>query len=382
MAPLFLKTSLDTSSVAKQGNILVVIQLSGGNDGLNTIVPYKDDLYYQARPRLHIPASTVINIDEHLGFHPALKPLRDVYEQGEMCIVNAVGYPNPNRSHFRSMDIWQTGSDADKYLPSGWLGRYLDSNCTGCNIPYHAIELGDNLSLALQGGVRDGFAMRDAEKLVKATENRFLKKLGQSYVPDPKHDHLNYLYKTMVEVQESAQYIAEKAKSGQSKSNYPQHAFGRGLQQIGELILAETATQVYYISLPGFDTHVNQASRHSRLLKIYAESVTAFIGDLKRNRIFDNVCIMTFSEFGRRVAQNGSGGTDHGAANTLFLMGGSLKRAGIYNRPPNLQDLDQGDLKFEVDFRHVYANILKEWLHADPLAILGLESGSFDFDVI
>ncbi len=377
MAPAFLRQLPSDHVVSRAGKVLVVIQLSGGNDGLNTVVPYGDDTYYKARPTIGVPADTLLKIDDHQGLNPALQPLQAFYDQGQLCIVNSVGYPNPNRSHFRSMDIWQSASDSAKYVQTGWLGRYLDSNCMGCETPYHALEMGDNLSLALQGQVLDGFAMRDAKKLLKATENPFLRRLGQNYQPPDRESHLSYLYKTMVEVQESAQYIANKARGGRSREKYPLHPFGKGLQQISELIMADAATQIYYISLPGFDTHVNQPSRHSRLLKIYAEAVSAFIRDLKSQRLFDDVCIMTFSEFGRRVAQNGSRGTDHGAANALFLMSGSLQEGGIYNDPPNLSKLEDGDIAYQIDFRHIYANIVGDWLGGSPQQILGMDRGEF-----
>ncbi len=364
LAPSFLRVPTSFELGSRVGNILVVIQLSGGNDGLNMVVPYGDDVYYRHRPTVGIPTSSVLKLDDHIGLNPALGPLMTFYDQGQMSILNEVGYPNPNRSHFRSMDIWQSASDASKYMQTGWIGRYLDSDCEGCEIPYHAIEIGDNLSLALQGESRDGFAMRDAKKLVKATENRFLRKLGQQYTPKEGDDHLSYLYKTMIDVQESAQYISEKAKSGKSKEKYPIHSFGKGLQQISELILSDAATRVYYISLPGFDTHVNQVSRHNRLLKIYAEGVSAFIKDLQRSQLFEDVAILTFSEFGRRVAENSSRGTDHGAANNVTVMGGRLKKAGIYNAAPNLTDLDDGDLRYKIDFRDIYTNILRDWLQS------------------
>ena len=366
-APAFVKTELSQGP----GKILVVIQLSGGNDGLNTIIPYADDEYYRARPSLGIAADQVLKLDDRLGLNPALEPLRSLYDEGSVSIINAVGYPNPNRSHFRSMDIWQTASDAHTYLSTGWLGRYLDSECEGCTIPYHAIEMGDNLSLALRGETRDGFAMRDAERLVRSTQNPFLQKMGQRYQPDGSHDHLDYLYKTMVEVQESASYLSEKARSSRSREKYPTHGFGRGLKQIADLILAGSNTRVYYLSLPGFDTHVNQVSRHSRLLKIYAQGMQAFTKDMRANRLFDDVAVITFSEFGRRVAENGSRGTDHGAANNVLLLGGALRKPGIFNGPPDLDNLDEGDVRFQIDFRSIYANVLQNWLDTDPTMVLG-----------
>ncbi len=358
---------------SRSGKILVVIQLSGGNDGLNTIVPFQNDIYYKNRPKLAVRKNEVLRLTDELGFNPALKSLRGLYDNGMMSIINSVGYPNPNRSHFRSMDIWHTASDSNEYLSSGWLGRYLDSDCQDCQSPYHALELDDSLSLAMKGKERTGFAANNPQQLLKATSNKFLKAVAQ-------HDHhheeqVAYLYKTMIDTQNSANYLAGKAKTHKSSVNYPNNGFAKDLKQIAELITADSDTKIYYVSLGGFDTHANQKSKQERLLKNYAEGVSAFVKDLKQNGLFDDTLIMTFSEFGRRVKQNASGGTDHGTANNLFLMGGQLKKQGFYNTAPQLTDLDKGDLKYEIDFRSIYASILDDWLDADARQIL---SGLFD----
>jgi uncharacterized protein (DUF1501 family) len=310
-----------------------------------------------------------LKISDELGLNPALNPLLEVFDQGELCILNNVGYPNPDRSHFRSMDIWHTGSDSDEYRQTGWLGRYLDSECEDCDLPYHAIEIGDNVSLALHGKFRDALAMRGPDKLSRAAGDSFLRNIGKKYTPPDEAD-LTFLYKTMVEVQESAEYITKKAKTYRSSFTYPNHAFGEGMKQIAELITADTNTRIYYISLPGFDTHVNQKSRQSNLLSIYAQSVGTLIKDLRSNGLFDDILMLTFSEFGRRVHENGSLGTDHGAANNLLVMGDQLKSPGIFNSAPLLTQLNEGDLQYQLDFRSVYAHILEEWLGTEPSSIL------------
>ena len=371
--PDFLKKTMGThSSLPKSRGhkILVVIQLSGGNDGLNMIVPYRNDLYYRHRPEIAIRPEVVHKLNDNQGLNPAMNPLAKVYQANEMCIVNQVGYPNPDRSHFRSMDIWHTATDANEHRSTGWLGRYLDSNCTHCEDAYHAIEIGDNLSLALHGRYRDGLAMRGPEKLKRATDNTFLQKIGRKY-RNRQPDDLDFLYKTMIEVQESAQYLTRKARTHQSRFTYPNHAFGLGMRQIAELITADTATKVYYISLPGFDTHINQKARQHQLLSIYAESVATFVSDLKSNNLFEDILIMTFSEFGRRVQENASLGTDHGAANNMILIGDKLNTPGFYNGSPDLMKLDDGDLSFQIDFRSIYHEILTNWLESDGDALLG-----------
>jgi uncharacterized protein (DUF1501 family) len=374
MIPSFLKGYSGSGLLSSRfGKKLVVIQFSGGNDGLNTIIPFRNDIYYQSRPTLSIKKDLVLKIGDDQGFNPAMEALRPLYDDGLMSIINAVGYPNPDRSHFRSMDIWHTASASDEYLSSGWLGRYLDNSCDGCANPYHALEVDDSLSLALKGNERNGFAMSDPNALKKATDNKFLKSISSH-----DHDHeenVAYLYKTMIDTQSSADYLFEQSKVYQSRQEYPKTPFGRDLKQIAELISADTDTQVYYVSLSGFDTHVNQKNQQERLLQQYAEGVAAFVKDLKQNRLFDDTLIMTFSEFGRRVQQNGSNGTDHGTANNLFLIGGNLKTPGFYNAAPDLTNLDNGDLIFQIDFRRIYATILENWLEADAGQIL---NGNFE----
>lgn len=354
---------------SRSGKILVIVQLSGGNDGLNTVIPYRNDIYYQQRPTLAIQKNEVLQVSDQLGLNPVLSPLQSLYDDGLLSIVNNVGYPNPDRSHFRSMDIWHTASESNEYLSTGWLGRYLDSSCQGCEAAHHALEVDDELSLALKGQQKKGFAMSNPQQLKRQTNNPLLKHLaGQNH-----HDHeenVAYLYKIMADTYSSADYLSEKAKTYSSKMTYPVSAFGKRLKQIAELISADTDTRIYYVSLSGFDTHVNQKNQQERLLKQYAEGMKAFVKDLKQNGLLDDTLIMTFSEFGRRVKQNASRGTDHGTANNLFLIGGKLKQPGFYNEGPDLSALDKGDLIYRVDFRDVYATILDKWLESNSRKIL------------
>lgn len=367
--PAFLKSMTAAKAEATQtGKILIVLQLSGGNDGLNTIIPHGDDIYYQKRPTLAIKPEEVIKLNEHQGLHPALKPLQSLYDKGELSIINSVGYPNPDRSHFRSMDIWQTGSPATENWSSGWIGRYLDHHCAG-KPAYHALEVDDGLSLAMKGKVRNGFAMSDANRLRQAVKSPRIQKLAK--VDHPAEGNLGYLYKTLTETADAAGYLYEQSRVHRATADYPNGAFGKDLKQIAELITADTATQVYYASLGGFDTHAGQKNRQQRLLTQYAQGVAALVQDLKANNIFDDVLIMTFSEFGRRLGQNGSGGTDHGTANNLLLMGGSLKKAGFYNDAPDLSQLRDADLIHQVDFRRIYAGVIDDWLDGESAVVLG-----------
>jgi uncharacterized protein (DUF1501 family) len=369
MVPSFLKSPLGDVTMT-QGKTLVVVQLSGGNDGLNTIVPYRNDIYYKLRPTLGLKKEELLTVSDELGFHPALKALRGVYDDGLMTVINSIGYPNPDRSHFRSMDIWQTGSSSADYWSTGWLGRYLDSDCSGCENPYQAIEVDDSLSLAMKGQSKNGFAVSNPQQLKKITDNAFLKKMAKIQTHQ-EEENVAYLYKTMIDTQSSAEYLYEKSKTYKSTVDYPDSSFARDLKCISSLMTAGTNTRVYYVSLGGFDTHAGQKNKHHKLLTEYAEGLAAFIKDLQRHQLLKDTMIMTFSEFGRRVKQNASGGTDHGTANNVFLMGGQLPKQGFYNQAPDLENLVNGDLVYEIDFRSIYASLLEGWLEADAKAVLG-----------
>ena len=361
------------------GKRLVIIQLSGGNDGLNTVVPYGNDIYYRERPQIAIQPDQVLKLNDELGFHPALTGLRSLYDEGLLGIINSVGYPNPDRSHFRSMDIWHTGSNSEENWTTGWLGRYLDHACEQCEAPYQAIEVDDSLSLAMKGKRSKGMAMSAPDRLTNNIKGTHAEALAKMH-GDKKHDNhqLGYLYKTMVETVNSADYISEKIKKYRSRANYPQNPFAANLKTIAELIGSGMETSVYYASMTGFDTHARQTVTQQRLLRQYSDSVSVFVRDLKESGELKNTVILTFSEFGRRVGQNASGGTDHGTANNLFVMGGSTK-PGFFNQAPQLIDLDNGDLKFEIDFRRIYATLLDDWLGASSKAVLQRDFKSLNF---
>lgn len=364
---------------ADNGRVLVVVQLSGGNDGLNTVIPYQNDIYYKMRPSLSSVADGSLRISGELAFHPSMVGMAELYDQGLLAVINSVGYPNPNRSHFRSMDIWHSGSDADKHINNGWIGRYLDASCKGCAEPTLAVEIDDSLSLAMKGEGINGIALRDPDTLLKSTNDRFTKGLVAE-LPDYSADSdVSFLYKTLTETVSSAAYLHEKSKIYKSSVAYHDSDFGKRMKLLAELIISGSKTRVYYISLGGFDTHAAQLFSQQRLLKTYADSIKAFFDDMALNGRLNDVLVMTFSEFGRRVKQNASNGTDHGTANNLFLLGAGLKKQGILNEAPNLEDLDNGDLKFQVDFRQVYATILSQWLNVDSTQILGREFPMLDF---
>lgn len=381
LIPNFLK-ALEKNPLTQTSNApknLIIIQLGGGNDGLNTVVPFQNDIYYRERPRLAIPKAEVLQLNDELGFNPVLKGLKNIYEQGYLSIINNVGYPNPDRSHFRSMDIWHTASNADEYLSTGWLGRYLDNSCEGNCKTHTALEIDGTLSLAVKGEKAKAMALKNAKKLYKVSQSPQIQSFAKIASNYTEKNNVSYLYKTLAETNASAEYIYEKSKVYQSKENYPPNDFGKRLKTISEFINSGLDTRIYYASLSGFDTHVNQKVPQERLLKIYSESIESLVKDLKKNDNLDNTIIMTFSEFGRRVKQNASNGTDHGTANNVFIIGGKLQKAGIYNESPNLNDLDKGDLKHKVDFRQIYATLLKKYLQVDDKVILGRSFQYLDF---
>lgn len=380
LIPSFLKPLevLGASELSGYRN-LVIIQLSGGNDGLNTVVPYGIDAYYQKRTSIALPPNDLIRLNELQGLNPNMEALREIYDQGWMGILNSVGYPNPDRSHFRSMDIWQTASNSEEYLTTGWIGRYLDSNCQTCKDPYTAIEVDDSLSLALKGHTKKGIAVQDPGKLFNNTREPFFREVVHSPDKHLNEDNLGYLYKTMIETYSSAAYIQNTARTYQSKMDYPQTGFASQLKTVARFINSGLKTRVYYVSLSGFDTHTGQKDQQGRLLKQYSEGLAAFLKELKMTDRLDNTLVLTFSEFGRRVEQNASNGTDHGTANNVFVFGGKLKKPGIYNEAPDLANLDNGDLKYKIDFREVYATVLDKWLDVNNSQILNRKFSGLDF---
>jgi len=354
------------------GKKLIVVQLSGGNDGLNTVIPYSNDLYYSLRPKLSLETGKVLKLNDELALNPVMSGLKEVFDKGNLSIINNVGYPNPDRSHFRSMDIWQSGSASNEYLSTGWLGRYLDSECQSCGNPYSAIEVESTLNLAMKGNKRSGIAVEDPQKFYMNSSERFLLDLAEKNKNDHHDDsNISYLYKTLIETTSSAEYVYENSKIYKSKIDYPNTEFGKNLRTISQMIISNIDTTVYYVSMSGFDTHVNQRGRQEKLLKELSDGLYSITEDLRINDRLNEVVILTFSEFGRRVKENGSGGTDHGTANNLFLIGGDLKTPGIYNTPPDLSNLNDGDLNYEIDFRSVYSTVLSNWLQADSGLIMG-----------
>jgi len=369
--PKFLKAFENKPSLLPGNKILIVIQLSGGNDGLNTIIPYRNDIYYKSRQLIGIKREEALSLTDEIGLNPMMKGIKALYDKGYVSIVNGVGYANPNRSHFRSMDIWQSGSTADELVTTGWLGRYIDNACADCNKHNAlAIEVDDTLSLAMKGEKKNAIAVQDINQFHNAAANPYFGKLAQSHEEEHEAQLASYLYRTLSETISAADYVYQQNKRYTSKQSYPNTPIGKHMKTIGSLIASNAETKVYYVSHGSFDTHVNQKDRQNKLFEQLDEALTALVSELQTNGRFNDVMIMTFSEFGRRVAQNASNGTDHGTANNMFFISGGLKKAGLYNDLPDLNNLDTGDMKYSIDFKEVYSTVLEKWLDIVPHKVL------------
>ena len=380
------------------GKVLVVVQLSGGNDGLNSVIPFADDAYYKARPRLGIARDKVHKLGDLVGLNPELTPLKKLFDNGQMTLVQGVGYPNPDRSHFRSMDIWHTANPGEGAITSGWLGRYFDAQCSGIDpkqkaageeetlpSPEIGISFGDSNFLAMQGEkvMPLSFETPADYQYKGGDEKRFLA-LNQrpADAPAPKnteHAEIDFLTRTAMDAQVSSDRILKVTRDHTPGVEYPGNGFGQQLKTVAAMIKGKMPTRVYYVSLGGFDTHANETNRHDRLMGDLAAGVSAFMEDLKQQGNDERTLVMTFSEFGRRVQENASGGTDHGTAAPMFFFGHHKQvQPGIVGNHPSLTDLDSGDLKYGIDFRSCYGGVLQNWLDVDPQTCARILGGRFN----
>ncbi len=364
-----------------EDRILVVVQLGGGNDGLNTVIPYGSDDYYRLRPQLAIAAPNANNgalqLDSKIGIglHPNLTGFKELMDSGRMAIVQGVGYPNPNRSHFASMDIWHTGKSQGR--GNGWIGRYVDNACNGSPQADAEIAIGRTAPLAMFGELHKPVAFENA-RLFQWTGKELPGSLEAPYEAMNRAGALDgvaagsqaaFLMRTALD----AQLSSDRIRAAMDKTplvSYPNSQLATQMKSIGAMIRDQMKTRVYYASIAGFDTHGGQAGAHGNLMRQVGDALLAFQNDLKAQGNDTRVVTVVFSEFGRRVNQNASGGTDHGTAAPMFLMGAGVN-GGVHGTHPSLTDLDQGDLKFTCDFRSVYATVLEQWMGAPSKKILG-----------
>lgn len=404
----------DTAQAAEAGKetILVVIELTGGNDGLNTVIPWADDLYHKFRPTLRFTREQVIRVDDHVGLHPAMRSLEPMLRNGQVAVIQGVGYPNPDRSHFESMDIWQQ-ADPRRKTPIGWIARGVaDLQDKQGGVP--VMQVGpERLPVALTGAPSGVVTINNQQPLrlylgdspprpaFPNAPNRFVpvspamtrsvpnekyqarKKLiedlaktsgergGEGMLPFVQRRQLQ-TYSTLDRLQELLQ------NANFNDGRFPVNSLGQKLQLVARLIQKDFGTRVFYVSLDGFDTHSNQADPHRNLLQQIADSLSVFFTELQRTGHDKRVLAMTFSEFGRRVQENGSRGTDHGAGSCLIVAGPGVK-GGASGKHPSLGDLDQGDLKHHTDFRRVYATLLDGWLGCSSKAVLHGTFEALDF---
>ncbi len=382
--PDFLINSMmaDTRRRDERNTVIVVVQLSGGNDGLNTVVPYEDDEYARNRPTLRLPKNELHKIDPYLGFHPRMRAFKRLYEQGHLSIIQAVGYPNANRTHETAMRIWHTATPDQPQYQTGWLGRTVDSISESNNITTPAVFVGP---------IARPFAL-NAQNVFIASINS-LQKFEISKIPGYKkylsqlehaaainrkeqnNPFIHHLQKGILNACANSRRIEAVMKKTSNTVEYPSFKFAGNLRTIAQLIRADIGIRIFFAELGGggiggFDNHANQLGNHCALLHQLSESIAAFIHDLKRDKLLSRVILMTFSEFGRTVKENGRRGTGHGAAAPIFLAGGKLK-GGLVGSHPSLTDLDNGALKFQTDFRSVYATVLDKWLGFDSRKVLG-----------
>ncbi len=398
MAPSFLaQTVAATSTNLAQGSrALVVVQMSGGNDGLNTVVPFADSAYQNARPTLAIKADAVLKLNEELGLNPSLKELYGMYNNGQMAVIRGVGYPNPNYSHFRAMEIWQS-SNPDGPAHNGWLGRYLEAAANGGDKAALS-RLGMTVGAAGQGGGAplafwtektavlsysgsDNFTFK-GDPTVKSDRDAQLAAARKIYGAASSNALADYVSKTALEAMSASDQLSKIAGSYKPAVTYPKTQFGSRLQSIAQVLNSDFGSRIFYVSTDGsFDTHYNQAFTQPRLLQGLSEGLDAFYKDLAAHGMSDQVMTMTFSEFGRRVNENGSHGTDHGSAAPMFVLGGkNVIKSGLYGQQPSLTDLvDNGNLRPTTDFRSVYSTVVKNWLGVDPQPIVGGDFPLLDF---
>ena len=379
--PSFLGRSAVAAAGGGGGNdrILVVVQLVGGNDGLNTVIPHGMDGYAKGRRALRLPDRQILTINDEIGLHPSMRGLADLLEQGRLAIAQGVGYPNPDRSHFRSMEIWETARPDDKTLATGWLGRLIDAAPAPTDAATPALHVGARaLPLALRARRAETPSLESLEQYRlqlggDAADARDRREVldGLARIERPQDDPLlGFLTRSTLTAYSSSRRLESLSESTSGPTDYPNFGLARRLELIARVIKAGFGTRIYYTTLDGFDTHANQLGAHAALLGELSASLAAFEADLAAAGQGDRVAVLSFSEFGRRVAENASLGTDHGAAAPVFVIG-PIARAGLFGPHPRFDDLEDGDLRHHTDFRRVYATLLESWLGCPAAPIVG-----------
>ena len=349
---------------AQYQRLLVLIELKGGNDGLNTVIPFADPAYYALRPRIGIKRDEVIQLDEKMGLHPALLPLKSLWDKRELAIVQGLGYPQPNLSHFRSIEIWDTASAASEYLSDGWLTRAFAANPVPQSYAADGVVIGSQDFGPLSGAGGRAIALSNTEQFLRQA------RLADEAHGQTKNVALAHILKVEGDIVQAASGLAGNQIF---RTEFPKHAFGNSLKTAAQVIAGKAGVAVVRVTHNGFDTHQGQANVQQRLLKELAEGLASFKTALQEINRWDNTLIMTYAEFGRRAQENGSNGTDHGTANAHFVLGGRVN-GGFFGQAPSLTRLEGGNLVHSVDFRRLYATVIEKWWGADAKIAL---SGKF-----
>jgi len=374
---LFARAADDAVKADRGDRVLVVVELAGGNDGLNTVIPFEDDLYHKARPTLHVAKEQVQKLAGPVGLHPSMEAAARLFQEGKLAVVQGVGYPEPDRSHFRSMEIWHTASTGQRPPSAGWLGRTLDASFKeGADDSLTGLALTDSLPQAFLADKLTVPVVRQIENFGTGVGDtpdadppraKLLRKLSTG--PTVKGEPIPFLRRQAEAAYRTAARLREAAAKYQSDVEYPGD-LGAQLRRAAQVIAANLGVRLVWVSQGGYDTHSKQGPTHQALLGELSGALAAFQKDLEKQKAADRVLVMTFSEFGRRVDENGSQGTDHGAASCLFLCGSKVK-GGLAGTYPSLAKLGEGDLVHTVDFRAVYATVLEKWLGCDAEKLLG-----------
>jgi uncharacterized protein (DUF1501 family) len=338
--------------------LLILIELKGGNDGLNTVIPYTDPQYRALRPKLAIARDQVVALDERVGLHPALKALLPLWQARQLALVQGLGYPEPNLSHFRSIEIWDTASKSDEYLTEGWLTRLFAARPAPAGFAADGVVVGSNDLGPLAGGAR-AIALRDTGRFL----NRARLVDGHGAAGD--NAALAHLLKVEGDIREAAQGLRGDQPL---RTQFPKHAFGQAVRTAAQVLAAGQGVAVLRLTHNGYDTHSNQLITQARLLTELAEGIQALRAALVELGRWDQTLVMTYAEFGRRPRENGSGGTDHGTVAAHFVLGGRV-RGGLHGAAPDLTRLDDGNLRYALDFRSLYATVIEHWwgLRAEPV---------------
>ena len=379
LLPSLITQTAQAATARTDDKVLVVIQLSGGNDGINTVVPYGDDGYARARKKLRLDTKELHKLNDHVGLHENMKAAFELFDDGRLSIIQGVGYPNPNRSHFRSMKIWQTAElDEAAHTGNGWLGRALDRQLINANTTAtsnaNAVFVGnDQVPAALWGRRSSAISLAKEDDLLLNSQ------FASSNVPaqSDSNNIAQFVSRQMASAQQAARSFADQSADVSTETSYPNSALANQLKLVSKLLRSGNQARVFYTVQTGYDTHSQQRFTHSRLLGRLSAAMKAFLDDMKSAGLDDRVVVLAFSEFGRRVFENSSAGTDHGSAGPVFLAGTPV-RGGLVGDTPDMSDLVDGDLKTSIDFRQIYASILSDWLDVPPKEVISADQESLD----